>query len=251
MQKIFITLFAVLAFSASAQTVYYAAAKTGISLRETPNANAKLVDKVPYGEKLTTVPVDSFPPSIIITEGFKGYWWKVEYNKKQGYVSSSYLLPVPPPKTGIKTLKDYFMQVSSALGDKLVIKKSDAALNEMGESTLSKQFFKNGMEWHETQGYESGSKVYILPGFSVEQSFLLLRILNEYPDLIGEKEAFPVKKSSTKNVEGEKIIEIEREDSDSGSPVKKIKITSTKGVVTEFQIFTLDEQAVIFYSSGA
>jgi len=249
MQKIFFVLFIALAFSANAQTVYYAAAKTGISLREMPNANAKLLDKVPYGGKVTTQ-LDTFPPSTIITEGFKGAWWKVEYNNKQGYVSSSYLLPVPPPKTGIKNLKDYFAQVSSALGDKLVIKKSDEALNEMGESTLTKQFFKNGMECQETQAYESGSEVYVLPDFSVEQCFLLLRILNQYPDLIGEKDAFPVKKISTKNAEGEKIIDIERADNDSRSPVRKIKISSTKAVVTEFEIFTLDQQAVIFYSSG-
>jgi hypothetical protein len=250
MQKIFTIVFIVFTLTANAQTIYYAAAKTGISLRELPNSNAKLVDKIPYGEKLVTVSVDSFPPSVIVTEGFKGYWWKVEYNNKQGYVSSSYLLPVPPPKTGIKTLKDYFAQVSPTLGDKLVIKKSDPALNEMGESSLTKQFFTNGMEWHETQGYEYGAEVYMLPGFSVEQSFFLLRIINQYPDLIGEKDAFPVKKISTKNAEGEKIIDIEREDSDSRSPVKKIKITSTKGVVTEFEIFILDEQAVIFYRSG-
>ena len=249
MQKIFFSFFIALAFSAKAQTVYYAAAKSGISLRETPNTNAKLVDKIPYGGKVSSL-IDTFPPSVIITEGFKGTWWKVEYNNKQGYVSSSYLLPVPPPKAGIKTLKDYFAQSSPTLGDKLVIKKSDASLNEMGESTLTKQFFTNGMEWHETQAYESGSELYVLPDFSVEQCFLLLRILNQYPDLIGEKDAFPVKKTSTKNTEGEKIIDIEREDNDSKSPVKKIKITSTKGVVTEFEIFSLDQQAVIFYSSG-
>jgi hypothetical protein len=249
MQKIFFIFLIVLAYTVKAQTIYYASAKTGISLRETPNANASLVDKIPYGGKVT-IQIDSFPPSIIVTEGFKGTWWKVEYNNEQGYVSSSYLLPVPPPKTGIKTLKDYFMQVSPALGDKLVIKKSDPALNEMGETTLTKQFFKNGMEWHQTQAYESGSEVYMLPGFSVEQCFLLLRILNQYPDLIGEKDAFPLKKTLIKTADGEKITDVEREDNDTRSPVKKIKIASTRGVVTEFEIFTLDEQAVIFYSSG-
>ena len=142
MQKIFFFLFIGLGFSANAQTIYYAAAKTGISLRETPNTNAKLVDKIPYGEKLSSLP-DTFPPKSIVTEGFNGTWWKVKYNNKEGYVASNYLLPVPPPKAGIKTLKDYFAQVSSTLGDKLVIKKSDASLNEMGESTLTKQFFKN------------------------------------------------------------------------------------------------------------
>jgi hypothetical protein len=249
MQKIFLILFICIAGTARSQTTYYAAAKTGISLREAPNANAKLIVKILYAEKVTTL-LDTIPPKAIITEGFNGQWWKVKYGDKEGYVVSNYLLPVPPPKAGIKTLKDYFSQVSNTLGDPLVIKKSDAALNEMGESILTKQFFKNGMEWHETQGYEYGAEVYVLPSFSIAQSFLLLRILNQYPDLIGEKDAFPTKKIATTNAEGQKTIEVEREDGNSTSPIKKIKITNVTGVITDFEIFTLDEQAVIYYSSG-
>lgn len=233
-----------------AQYTYYAAAKAGLSLREQPNTSAKVLEKIAYGEKLTTL-ADSNPVVPIATEGFNGYWWKATYNGKSGYVVSSYVLPMAPPKASTKTIADYFAQVSTKAGSPLVIKKSDAALNEMGEATLTKQLYKNGMEWHKAQGYEFGSDLYMLPDFTIEQCFLVVRLIGQYADLISDKDAFPSKNATVKNDGGEKITEIEREKYDGKpGPVKKIKITSTQGALTEFEIFLLDTQAVIFWSSG-
>ena len=154
-------------------------------------------------------------------------------------------------------MSDYFTQISVKAVAPLVIKKYDIDLGESGKLKLTKQLYKNGMEWHNSEGYEYGSDLYILPDFTIEECFLLLRLLGQYPDLIGEKDAFPVKRSITKNESGEKLIEIEQEKYDGPKdpagkpgPVKKIKITSTQAVVTEFEIFSLDTQAVIFWSSG-
>lgn len=256
MQKIFAILFIVFPFTTKAQTVYYAAAKTGLSLREQPNATAKVLEKIAYAEKLVTV-VDSVQPKTITTEGFNGTWWKVKYNNKEGYLVSTYLLPVPPPKAGTKKLEDYFAQVSAVNGSPVVLQKTDAALNEMGESTLTKQLYKNGMEWHKSQGYETGSEIFILPDFSIEQCYLLLRLIGQYPDLITDKDAFPVKNTVTKIDNGEKGIDIEREKYDGPQgpagkpgPVKKIKITLAQGAYTELEIFMLDTQAVIYWNSG-
>lgn len=251
MKKIILSL-AVLFFNSSlfSQYTYYAAAKAGLSMREQPNTSAKVLEKIAYGEKLLTV-ADNNPQLAISTEGFSGYWWKVTYNNKTGYVVSSYVLPMAPPKATTKTLADYFAQVSTKAGSPLVIKKSDAALNEMGESSLTKQLYKNGMEWHKSQGYEFGSDLYMLPDFTIEQCFLLVRLIGQYNDLISDKDVFPSKNATIKIDGGEKITEIEREKTDGKpGPVKKIKIISTQGAYTEFEIFMLDTQAVIFWSSG-
>lgn len=232
------------------QYSYYAAAKSGLSMREQPTTGAKVLEKIPYGEKLTAVAGDANQPAIS-TEGFNGFWWKVNYNNKTGYIVSSYVLPLPAPKAGTKTVQDYFAQVSAVSGSPLIVKKSDPALNETGEFTLSKQLFRNGMEWQESKGYEFGSDLYFLPDFTIEQCFLLLRLIGQYPDLITEKDLFPSKNSVIKIEGGEKAIEVERDKADGkGGPVKKIKIILTQGAYTEFEIFMLDTQAVIFYSSG-
>ena len=232
------------------QSVYYAAAKAGLSMREQPGTAAKILEKIPYGEKLVIVP-NTEQQVAIATEGFNGFWWKVKYNEMVGYIVNSYVLPLPAPKTGTKTLNDYFSQVSSATGNPLVIKKSDATLNEMGESTLTKQLYKNGMEWHRWEGYESASELYLLPDFTIEQCFLLVRLISQYPDLISDKDVFPSKNSTLKNPTGDKTIEVEREKYDGKQgPVNKIKIISAQGAVTEFEIYMLETQAVIFWASG-
>lgn len=232
------------------QFTYYAAAKAGLSMREQPNTSAKVLEKIAYGEKLLTV-AEAGAQLAVSTEGFNGYWWKVKYNNKTGYIVNSYVLPLPPPKTGIKKLSDYFAQVSSRAGNPLVIKKTDAALAETGELSLTKQLYKNGMEWHSTQGYEYGSDLYLLPEFTMEQCFLLVRLIGQYPDVVAEKDFYPTKNSTVKTELGEKSVEVERENFD-GKPgaVRKIKIGAASGAVTDFEIFMLDTQAVIFWSSG-
>ncbi len=236
--------------SGFSQHTYYAAAKAGLSIREQPGTSAKVLDKIPYGEKLVTVAGDANQPAIS-TEGFNGFWWKISYNGKTGYIVSSYVLPLPAPRAGTKTLSDYFAQQSAPNGNPLTIKKSDAALNEMGESELTKQLYKNGMEWHKSQGYEFGSDVYMLPDFTIEQCYLLVRLIGQYPELIADKDVFPSKNSTIKNPAGDKTIEVIRDKQDGpGGPIQKIKITLAQGAYTEFEIFLLDTQAVIFYSSG-
>jgi len=251
MKKIIVSALAIffcaLAFS---QYNYYAAARSGLSMREQPNTSAKVIEKIPYGEKVTTVAGDANQPAIS-TEGFNGFWWKVNYNGKTGYIVSSYVLPLPPPKASVKKMEDYFAQVSSMNGTPLEIKKSDASLNEMGESSITKQLYKNGMEWHKWQAYESGSDVYMLPDFNIEQCYLLIRLIGQYPEVVTEKDPFPSKNAVIKRPEGEKTWEIERDKSDGpGGWIKKIRITSAQGAFTEFEIFMLDTQGVIFYSSG-
>jgi len=251
MKKIIITL--VISFfytSTFSQFTYYAAAKAGLSMREQPNTSAKVLEKIAYGEKLVTV-ADEGAQVAISSEGFNGYWWKVKYNNKTGYVVSSYTLPLPPPKATVKKLSDYFAQVSAKTGSPLIIKKSNTALAETGELSLTKQMYKNGMEWHSTQGYEYGSDLYLLPDFTIEQCFLLLRLVGQYPDVVAEKDPYPTKNTTSKNEIGERSVEVERDKYDGKpGPIKKIKIGATQGAVTELEIFMLDTQAVIFWTSG-
>ena len=251
MKKIIVAL--VISFfysSAFSQFTYYAAAKAGLSMREQPNTSAKVLEKIAYGEKLITM-AEEGASIAISTEGFNGYWWKVKYNNKTGYIVNSYVLPMPPPKATVKKLSDYFAQVSARAGNPVVIKKSDAALAETGELSLTKQLFKNGMEWHSTQGYEYGSDLYLLPDFTIEQCFLLVRLIGQYPDVVADKDPFPAKNTKIKNEIGDKSIEVERENYDGKpGPIKKIKISAAQGAVTEFEIFMLDTQAVIFWTAG-
>ena len=85
----------------------------------------------------------------------------------------------------------------------------------------------------------------------MEQGFLLLRLLGQYAELVGDKDSYPTKSSTLKIDGGEKVIEVQREKTD-GKPgeIKKIRIVSTQGAYTEFEMFLLDTQLVIYWSSG-
>lgn len=240
----------VCSFAAFSQQTWYAAAKAGLSLREQPNTTSPVLEKIAYGEMIVTSADNNNPPAIS-TEGFNGYWWKVTYKGKTGFVVSSYILPIAPPKAGTKNFAEYFAQVSSASGAPLVVKNSNAALNEMGESTLTKQLYKNGMEWHRWEGYESNSEVYLIPELSIEQCYLLVRLIGQYPELISDKDPFPVKNSNQKKENGSKTVEVQREVIDGRTgPINKIKISADQGAIYELEIYLLQTQAVIFYSSG-
>ena len=158
---------------------------------------------------------------------------------------------MPAPKATTKTITDYFLQVSAKAGSPLLIKKSEAAQNKMEQSTITKQLFKNGMEWHGEKGYENGSNLYLLPDFTIEQCFLLVRLLGQYPDLINDKDTFPVKNTTAKNEVGAKSIEVQKEKYDGKpGPVQKIKIIPEQGAITEFEIFTPGTQAIKFWAPG-
>lgn len=250
MKKLIISLLVFLSVNSFAQYSYYTAAKQGLSIREKPDASSKVLEKIGYGQKITIL-ADTSTAVSINTEGFIGYWWKIKYNNKIGYVVSTYLLPAPPPKAGTKSIKEYFAQVSQVAGSKVVVKKG--SFNNIEESgyQLTKQLYKNGMEWYETQGYEYGGETYMLPDFTIEQCFLLLRLIPQYLYLIGEKDVFPEKNYKSNKNNTEKTVEVEREDwGGQPGPVKRIKMTFAEGAFTTFEIFILDGQAVISWSAG-
>jgi hypothetical protein len=252
-----LAMFIACAISVNAQVMdgtYYVAAKSGLSMRDKPDANAKVLEKISYGTKVTTIAEDGDWKEIT-TESMMGHWKKVKFNNKTGYIVDNYLLPWAPPKlAGIKDLKQYLAQVSLPHGTKLIVKSGNMTqLTESGWE-LNKQLYKNGAEWHEYFAYEYGSDTYFLPNFSLQQGFLLLRLIPEFKDIFGEKDEFPTtSKKYTKNgIEYELTIVKTIDEPDYTGPytIEKIKISYTDGASYEFEMYTQDNQLLIFFGSG-
>ncbi len=233
---------------------YFVAARTGLSLREKQDVAAKVLDKIPYGTKITTIPEDG-DWKTIITEGLTGYWKKVKYNNKTGYIVDSYLLPWPPPKLAtVKTFQQYLAQVAAPFGQKLVTKSG--TMQEITEDgwQLSKQLYKNGGEWHQFYAYEYNCDTYFLPGFSLQQGFLLCRLLPEFKEVFGEKDEFPTANKKYKKEEREyelKLLKTTEEVEYSGPfTIEKIKMMYEDGASYNFEMYMQDNQLVILYSGG-
>ncbi len=215
-------------------------------MREKPDAKAKVLEKIPYSEKLT---VNFYSDSVIdiTTEGITGKWVKVTYKGKTGYVVSSYLFPSPPPKQGVTTLKAYLAQISTVAGPAVTRKSTE----KMGEAdfitTLTKQLYKNGAELHTYYAYEYNSDAYFLPEFSIEQGFLLMRLLGEYNDVMSPADVLPAANGKKKTKYGECNYEIERE---TYGPVKTLKYQWEEGGYYVLSFTLMDGQLVITSSGG-
>lgn len=233
---------------------FYVAAKSGLGMREKPDAAAKVLDKIPYGTKVVTLEEEGEWKEII-TEGLTGYWRKVKYNNKTGYIADCYLFPWPPPKLATVTnLKQYLAQISVPAAPKLTTKSGTMSNIEESGWELSKQLYKNGAEYHDFMAYEYGSDTYFLPGFTLQQGFLLCRLLPEFKSVFGEKDEFPTKNKTIKNDQTDYEIKLIKsgEDPDYNGPfsIEKIKVSFTDGASYEFEMYMQDNQLVIFFSAG-
>lgn len=218
-------------------------------MREKPETTAGVLDKIPYATKISAEETGE-QGKRINTEGFVGYWRKVTYNNKTGYIIDAYLLPYPPPNTDTRTMKQYLSQISNAFGDSLVINNGAMHNVEDGGSQLIKQLYKNGAEWHEFLGYEYNSMTYFIPGFTMQQAFLLVRLIPEFADYVGEKDEFIMNNKKVKKGGREYEYKIEKEIFGDTPWINRIRIGFEEGAIYDFEMFQIDNQVLIFYSAG-
>jgi hypothetical protein len=227
----------------------YVAAKTGLNLREKPESAAKVIVKIPYGTAVTIEHAGEETKRVEV-EGFTGYWKKVMHNNQTGYIIDAFLLPLPPPGNTINTLKEYFRQVSTPFGDSLKVFYGSTEYREEGGSQLVKQLYKNGSEWHEFTGYEYNSMSYFLPRFTMQQAFLLLRLIPEFNMFVDEKDPFMTSSKKIKKNGREYEYKVEKEVYGNTPWIERIKIAFEDGALYNFEMFQLDNQIVIFYGAG-
>ena len=90
MKKIILPLLLILAANinivAQEMQTMYVAAKQGLNVMSKPNAKAKVLGKIAYGQKVTLAPyvaeIESPENNTIVVDGFTGYWQKVTFNNK-------------------------------------------------------------------------------------------------------------------------------------------------------------------------
>jgi hypothetical protein len=254
MRKFFLLPLLIVSLGIAAQQsgTMYVAAKSGLSIREKPDAAAKVLDKIPYGTKITLIP-DTIELKSLVTEGITGYWQKVKYNNKTGYILDSYLFPWPPPKLAtVKEMKNYFAQVTVPFGGKLVIKNGTIHNIEEDGWEISKQLYKNGAEWHQYFGYESASSAYFLPGFSMEQGFLLVRLIPEFKDVFGEKDEFPTENKTFKKGDVEYTLTVNKLvwEGQTHPEVEKIHVEFSPDASYFFDLQIVNGELVITFGGG-
>ncbi len=227
---------------------FYVAARSGLSLREKKDPNSKLLLNIPYGAKINV----NYPDEIvnITLSGIESAWGKTTYAGKTGYVVNTYLLPWPPPKASVQTMKQYFQQLSLPAGAPVILKVGSIEELEAGGSTTKKQLYKNGAEHHEESYYEAGNDIYFIPGFTLQQGFILLRLIPEFKGVFSENDLFPTENKTIKRGDDDYTIKVESDDPGNMYWVKKIRIDYVDGAYYSFEMFLLGGQLVINFGSG-
>jgi hypothetical protein len=227
----------------------YVAHKPGLSIREKPDVNAKVLVKIPYSTLVTVANTPS-DTTLVITEGFSSYFRKVTYNGKTGYIIGAYLLPVPPPKPNVRSITDYLAQLSPKSGPVVEVKKGGMNNITEGGTVLKKQLYKNGAEHHQFGAWEYGSDTWFLPDFNIQQAWLLLRLIPDWKNVVDEKTELPGASKIITKKEIEYDIKVEKESWYGPEFFKKIRIEYTEGASYIIEIFMLENQVVIFNASG-
>lgn len=229
--------------------IVYNVYKPGLSIRDKPSASGIVIGKIPYGDKLTlTNPYAD--TVIVVNEGMSGYWNLIEYKGKKGYVVGIYLFDFAPPKATVKNMKDYFAQLTQPAGT-LVVAKRGALGNEM-YSEYKKQLYKNGCEYHEANFYESGFNTYFLPEVTLQQGFILLRLITEFKDVFSATDIFPAESKKFKvmrqGYESEKEIKVIKPEG--GTWTDKIIVYYEDGATYEFEMYMHGGQLIIYFGGG-
>jgi hypothetical protein len=229
---------------------FYVAHKAGLSIREKPDVKAKVLDKIPYAAKITISYSETDTVSIT-TDGMTGYFRKVTYNGKTGYIINCYLFQIPPPKATVKTMKEYLAQLSPKFGAELVVKSGGMGNITENGYEQKKQLYKNGGEYHQFWAWEYNSDVAMVPNMTVQQAYLLLRLIPEFKDVVTEKEEFPTTDRKYKKGDTEYRVKVFTEgNTPSAYWVQKIKIEYEPGGFAYLEIYILENEAVIHWGSG-
>ncbi|MCS6979572.1 MAG: SH3 domain-containing protein [Flavobacteriales bacterium] len=229
-------------------------AKSGLNLREKPEKESPVISKIPFGAQVTCISTnEALVPSE--SENMRGYWQKVKYNAMTGYVSDIYLFPWPLPSVGSeKSIKEYMGKISPPYMPAFNLKNYAESITNDTEWSIEKQIFKNGFEFHEYHAIEYYSITYFIPGVSLQQGFMLCRLLDEFKPIFSEIQEFPLKNQKL-NKNG-KIVDIQVIPSAYGKGIsdfqdfEKIRIELSSDIVYKLELLKIEGQLVIVFGYG-
>ena len=148
---------------------------SGIKLREKPGGT--VLQSLPYGAKVVTLEAknNNFPTHV---EGISGSWVKVKFNDKIGYVFDGFLSRLPAPSLTDANLRAYAKREFKTLSDDLPLSfMEDSDLGATGSNVMFFEWNNQRLAYSNYFYYEGGSESICIPGISIEEGYLLMRIL--------------------------------------------------------------------------
>lgn len=148
---------------------YYIWAKSGLSLRESPDKNAEKITTIPYRNKVTFISYASESYTITEFDGFEytTNWAKVSYNNQIGYAFAGYLSIIKPPKIS----ENY--QLLEYLDD-CFTKTGESTHSEFENTITSGRIsYKEGINYSFWNGEGGGTETLSMPKLNILQAYFL------------------------------------------------------------------------------
>jgi hypothetical protein len=165
---------------------------SGLKFRDKPEGN--VLQTIPYGSKVVTLESKNYDyPKTV--EGIKGAWVKVNFSGNVGYVFDGFLSSLPVPSLSDKNLRTYVIREFRAISNEIPLSfLKNNELGESGSNVLFLEWKNQKCAYEESFYYEGGGESLCIPGVSMEEAYLLMRII--------EREAF---RESLENARAEDI----------------------------------------------
>lgn len=155
---------------------YYTWAKSGLSLRKTPDKNAEKITVIPYKSKVNLI---SYSTETLTVSEFSGFnyttnWVKVKYKDFVGYAFMGYLSIIKPPEIsksyGVKEyLNDNFTKTNTK-----ILTKYENCTGEDESCVLSGiNSYKEGISYSFWSGEGGGTDTLSIPKLNILQAFIL------------------------------------------------------------------------------
>lgn len=179
MKTIYFSLFfLIFTFQLSSQKVGVSVEKyvvvESLSLREKPNTESPILEKIPYNSRLKILGTTELHATV---EGISGKWVKVKSNfGKTGFVFDGYLVTIPPPPHQCKSLEQYANLKFSKKGklEKRFLRKTG-----MGDEFLYSQDYNFDIRLEMEKDTVTNRETLILKGIRIEEGFLIGRMCGE------------------------------------------------------------------------
>jgi len=148
---------------------------SGIKLRDKPGG--AVLQSIPYAAKVITLEAknNNFPTYV---EGISGSWVKVKFNDKIGYVFDGFLSRLPAPSLTDANLRAYVRREFKVLSEELPLSfLENSDLGASGNNVMFLEWNGKKCAYENHFYYEGGGEKLCIPGISLEEGYLLMRII--------------------------------------------------------------------------
>ncbi|MBO0593661.1 SH3 domain-containing protein [Cellulophaga sp. E16_2] len=155
---------------------YYIWAKSGLSLRASPDKNAEKIIIIPYRSEVSLISRSNETLTVSEFPGFEytSNWVKIKYKDLVGYSFLGYLAKIKPPEiSDLVDLQNYLNDNFTKTSTEIISKYENCPMENEACIISGVTSYKEGISYSFWNGEAGGSETVSIPNFNILQAFIL------------------------------------------------------------------------------